>query len=387
MTVFKGYMTIIKRNLGFMFMYMGIFLTIQFLVQGMAGDSAETMYQASSLKIAVIDEDNSFISQGIIQVLSQRNEVMTDITDPKVLVEEMHYEALDYVLQIPPNAGELLLEEGATLNVTKNPEAGGYSGIYADMQIDTFLNIYRVYRNTGADEEMAVKKALSVMEETTQVELRDSASHREGGVFYHFYYRFLPFVLISTFCYVLALGLRSFNQKNIERRMNSSGISSFRQSIQGAFALFLFCGGFYLLLMIIPFILYGSELIQDKHFGYYILNSGCLALVSASLAYLIGNIVKNDAALSGIANIMGLGMSFLCGVFVDMSILGKGVKMAAHFLPVYWYETANITLYEYGTLTKEQMNSVWMSFGIQVAMAIACLCITFVIKKKRVNEG
>lgn len=387
MTVFKGYITIIKRNIGIMALYMGVFLIILLLVQGMYGDSTETMYQASSLRIAVIDEDNSFISQGIIKVLSQKNEVTTDITDPKVLAEEMHYEALDYVLQIPQNAGELLSQEGTTLKVTKNPESGGYSGIYADMQINTFLNTYRSYRNTGADEEMAVEKALSVMEETAQVDLRESAGHGEGGFLYHFYYRFLPYILVSGFCYVLAHVLKNFKQRNIERRMNSSGISSFRQSVQGAFALFLFCGGFYLLLMIIPFILYGSELIQDNHFGYYILNSGCLALVSAGMAYLIGTIAKNDMALSAIANVIGLGMSFLCGVFVDMSILGKGVKMAAHFLPVYWYETANITLYEYSTLSMEQRNGVWMSFGIQVAMAIACLCIAFVIKKKRVNEG
>lgn len=386
MTVFKGYMTIIKRNLGFMFLYIGIFMSIMVLIQGMSDESGETMYETSGLRIAVVDKDGSPFSRGMIAALKQNNEVFTDITAPEVLTEEMYYDALDYVLQIPQNAGELLLEEDTVLHVTKNPEAGGYSGIYADMQIDAYINAYRLYRNIGADAETAADGARSVMEEKAQVTLRDSASHKEGGFLYHFYYRFLPYALFSSLCFVISLVLRNFNQKNIERRMNSSSVSTFCQSIQGTLALFAFCGGVFLLFMIIPFILYGSELVQDNHVGYYILNSACLTLVFASIAYLVGNIAKSDMAVNGITNVIGLGMSFLCGVFVDMSILGKGVKMAAHFLPVYWYETANITLYEFGTLTTEQKGDIFISFGIQIAMAVACLCIAFVIRKRRVSE-
>ncbi len=97
--------------------------------------------------------------------------------------------------------------------------------------------------------------------------------------------------------------------------------------------------------------------------------------------------MKNELAVNGIANIVALGMSFLCGVLVDMELLGSGVRMVAQFLPVYWYETANITLYEFGSMTMEQRNSVWLSIGIQLAMAVSILCIALIIKKKRVKEA
>ena len=139
--------------------------------------------------------------------------------------------------------------------------------------------------------------------------------------------------------------------------------------------------------MLLAVVLYRGDLLQDVNLGYYLLNAACLTLVSASISYLIGTCVKNELAVNGIANIVALGMSFLCGVLVDMELLGSGVRMVAQFLPVYWYETANITLYEFGSMTMEQRNSVWLSIGIQLAMAVSILCIALIIKKKRVKEA
>ena len=50
-------------------------------------------------------------------------------------------------------------------------------------------------------------------------------------------------------------------------------------------------------------------------------------------------------------------MSFLCGVFVPLDIMGKGVKTVAHFLPVYWYEISNNLLNNSAVLTQHRDNS------------------------------
>lgn len=388
MTVFRGYMIIMKRNLGFMFLYTGIFLFIMLMISGFSSRESfsDSMYQSSRLRIAVIDEDESIFSRGIIQCLSRNNDVTTEITDRNALAEELYYEKLDYVLCIPENAEALLFQGGTALEVTKRPGDGMYRGLYADMQIDTWLNTYRTYRSMGLNEEQAADKAAAIMEREAQVELRDVSGHGKEIALYHFYYRYLPYVLLYTLCYVIPLVMNNFNRKDIERRINSSGISAFRQGVQGILALAVLCGVFYLLLMILPLILYGRELLQDAHLGYYILNSACMTLAASSIAYLIGNLVKNTMAINGIANVTALGMSFLCGVFVDMNILATGVKAAAHFLPVYWYEAANITLYEFGTLTPEQSGEVWLGFGILLAMSIACLTVALIIRRNRVNK-
>lgn len=388
MTVFKGYMIIIKRNLAFLFLYGGIFFSIMMGVQGAATKTDTAVYEKTNLNIAVIDEDGSAFSKGMAEALDKEHTIITDVTEQRDLAEELYYWRVDYVLRIPENAEALLLDGDAALEVVKGVSSdGAYRSVYADMQVDSYVNAYRVYRNAGMDMEEAVEQALQVAGKQAEIRVRKSAEHNDKGILYHFYFRYLPFVLLYTFCYIFPLVLKNFNRREMERRMNSSGIPSLWQNLQGSLALFLFCGGLYLLLMLLAVVLYRGDLLQDVNLGYYLLNAACLTLVSASISYLIGTCVKNELAVNGIANIVALGMSFLCGVLVDMELLGSGVRMVAQFLPVYWYETANITLYEFGSMTMEQRNSVWLSIGIQLAMAVSILCIALIIKKKRVKEA
>ena len=54
-----------------------------------------------------------------------------------------------------------------------------------------------------------------------------------------------------------------------------------------------------------------------------------MLLCALALAFLVGSLVKTSDALNGITNLLGLGMCFLCGVFVDMDLLSSGVRRAA----------------------------------------------------------
>ena len=45
------------------------------------------------------------------------------------------------------------------------------------------------------------------------------------------------------------------------------------------------------------------------------------------------------------SNVLGLGMSFLCGVFVTQSLLGEEILNIGKLLPAYWYVRANNMIY------------------------------------------
>lgn len=103
--------------------------------------------------------------------------------------------------------------------------------------------------------------------------------------------------------------------------------------------------------------------------------------VALSLSYLIGLFVKNSNMLSGIANILSLGMCFLCGVFVPMNVMDRNVLKVSQFLPVYWYETVNETLGSYSHLTGEAAASVWKGIGLEAMFAIAFVCMILVVTR------
>ena len=70
-------------------------------------------------------------------------------------------------------------------------------------------------------------------------------------------------------------------------------------------------------------IYYGKDLYGNENFGYYLLNTLAVSLVSMSVAYLAGTLAPNKDALTGIVNILSLGMCFLCGVFVPLEYIPK----------------------------------------------------------------
>ena len=89
-------------------------------------------------------------------------------------------------------------------------------------------------------------------------------------------------------------------------------------------------------------------------------------IVALSMAYLIGLLVKNETSISMVGNILGLGCSFLGGIFVPISMLSEGVIRLAHFLPTYWYTQA---------INLEDLTLRFQYMGIQLVFA----CMFFVV--------
>ena len=58
MTVFKGYMRIMKKNKGLILLYLGIFFGVTMALQAAAGKETYTSYESEKIKIGVVDKDN-----------------------------------------------------------------------------------------------------------------------------------------------------------------------------------------------------------------------------------------------------------------------------------------------------------------------------------------
>ena len=82
-----------------------------------------------------------------------------------------------------------------------------------------------------------------------------------------------------------------------------------------------------------------------------------------------------------IANVVGLGMSFLCGIFVPQAILSDNLLQVSRFLPAYWY--VRITNM-FGSYSAEpfSMNFYWKAIGIQLLFFVAIFAIYLVANKQ-----
>lgn len=381
MTVFKGYMKIIGQNKMLILLYVAIFFGCTILFRSTAGKT-ETSYQAEKLNIGIIDEDGGSLAESLTEYLGNLHHLIPIENDVSEIQEKLYYREVDYVVRIPKNFYKKCIEGDEKLSVTKIPDT--YSGSYVDQQINSFLNNARTYQASGfteAESASALEKAQSV-----KVMFSNDEKSAEDAP-YVYYFRYMPYLFLALFGFVMGNILIVFQNPNLKKRMAASPVSGRRQSLEGILCLSLAGLTLWIFVIVIGILFYGRDFYTSENFVYYLLNSASMLFVDIALAYLMGTIAPNRDALTGIANIISLGMCFLGGVFVPLEFMGSHVKAVSHFLPVYWYEKANDLLANFAHMTVSAREQFFKAVIIQLVFVGAFICLTLVIEKyKRVEK-
>lgn len=382
MTVYKVYMKIIKKNVWLILLYMTIFFGITIMYQNLNTGNEYSDYTAESVRIALIDEDGGQLADSLKGYLEQFHEVKIMENDTAALQEDLFYRNIEYIVRIPAGFFQNCIAGEETLKVTKVP--GSYTAFYVDQQIDSFLNNARTYYAAGFSEEETAEAVQKV--EHSEVELLNVSGTAGETPAYAYYFRYIPYLFLSVFCYAMGYVLTSLRKEDVMKRMRASAVPANRQSMEGLLAVLTVGIGIWGFTVIAAVVVYKDSFWKSGGRAYYILNSVMMLLVALTLAYVVGTLLKNTNALSGVVNVISLGMCFLCGVFVPMEYMSKSVIRVAQFLPVYWYEKVNNLLIEFGTVTSETKEIVWQSLGIQFVFAAALVCVSMVITKMK-QEG
>lgn len=382
MTVYKGYLKVMKKNIGLILMYLAIFTGITFMFQMVLGNDPITNYKAVSVKIALVDEDGGSLAGELKSYLEQCHQVTVTENDRARLQEDLFYRNIEYIIRIPEHFFETCITDGQQLEVTKVP--GSYTAFYVDQQLNSFLNDARVYYSAGFTQE---ETAAALHElKPVQVDLLDTGGTVEEMPAYGFYFQYIPYLFLSVLCYVMGNVISAFQRGDLPKRMSASAVSARRQSLEGLLAAATMAAILWTVSIAGAFAFYGKRLMECKGLPYYLLNSLMMVLTALAISYLVGMMVRGKSAantLSGIVNVLSLGMCFLCGVFVPLEMMNKGVKTVAQFLPVYWYETVNDLVVEFGNVTGEVRRTVFQGLGMQLVFVVALVCVVLVIGKWR----
>ncbi|MFR3769111.1 MAG: ABC transporter permease [Blautia sp.] len=377
MTVFKGYMKVIRQNRGLILLYVAIFFACTILMQSMAGKT-EKSYQAESLKVAVADGDGGILAKALETYLGNFHEIIPMENDISAMQEKLFYREVEYIVRIPDNFVEKCILNGEKISVTTIPDT--YSGIYVDQQINSFFNNAKACLAAGLTEEETARALTEKIPVKVALTGKTGSTDNPG---YMYYFRYLPYLFLALFGFVAGNILIVFSKKEVKNRMLASPVSARRQSLEGLLSMVLFGVCVMVFTLLAAVIYYGKDLYGNENFGYYLLNTLAVSLVSMSVAYLAGTLAPNKDALTGIVNILSLGMCFLCGVFVPLEYISKGVKTVSQFLPVYWYERANDILGSFTVLTENARIQIFQAVGIQLVFCIALVSLTLVISKYR----
>lgn len=338
MQVYKVFFQILNKQKGFIIMYLSIFLSISLVVSGQAKDSQEKIFEGKQYSFAVFDEDQSAVSKSLVKYLEDNYE-KKEIEDDKESIQDALYNRdVACVVRIPKGFGEEVLNGDARgrMDLTVIPGTF-YEETFRGM-INRYVSMIRSYEQGGFSEEEALKQADEASRQKVTVTMASEGAASQRGMMYYFFL-YLPYVMIAICVNAIGTILIIFHRKEVRERNLCSAYSLTKTNMQ------LFAGaittmvGLCVIFCLIVIATSGTEIFSVKG-GLYCLNMLAFALVSLGLVFFVGQVVKGANALSMCGTVLSLGMSFLCGIFVPLELLGDGLVKAAHFLPAYWYVVA-----------------------------------------------
>ncbi|MBE6857463.1 MAG: ABC transporter permease [Ruminococcus sp.] len=378
MTVFNAFMKVVLKRLRTSMIYIVIFVSI---CVGLALNSKPAdSFTDYTLDISINDLDDTPASRAIAEYIADNHNVVETITDKDDILDSLFYLKTDIVLTINKGYSENLAK-GQTdelFSAYRIPDS--YYAELFDSQINNYIGIVSSYIAGGDDIEKAVEKAgetASLEVEVTNIKASEKSNSSGITVFF----QYIPYILILSLVTAICPSILTMTSNEIRNRTNCSCVSSAKQLIQLVLGTVIVSFSIFLILIIASIALYKGELFTSTGL-LALLNAFVFLLFVIMFTLLIAVIAPSPRAVDMIANIFGLGMSFLCGVFVPQYLLSDAVLSVGKFFPAYWYVKANNMLA--GVNGYVFTNSdFFTAIAVQLAFTVAIFFITLLISKSR----
>lgn len=381
MQVFKAFYITLKKQLPSILLYFVIFLILSVLLSGNGKQQTEVVYNDSKVKIAVFDEDNTVLSKSLYEYLDKTQELKSIKKDKDSITDELFYRNVEYVLIIKDGFEEKITS-GSFDDVVENVKVpDSVSGKLLDDKINQYLSVLSSYASGGFTLEETAAKALDTATITAEVTLLKIEGKEIEKTRAYYFYTYIPYVLICMLINGLGGILMTFRKKDLNWRIKCSALSERSRNTALISAGLLFGFVCWAAFVVLSLIFYKTEITGIRGM-LFIANSLVFLLVAMSLTYLVSFFVKSSSALNMASNIIGLGLSFLGGIFVPLEFMSNSVKSFSKFLPTYWYVVTNQTIDSFSN-SGEQYNTIFRNFGIQVVFAVVIFAAAIGISRSR----
>ena len=381
MQVFKTFMKVTKKKLHISMIYIVVFVAI--CVAMTLTSSSTNEYTDSKLDISITDLDNSEASRALADYIARSNKIVKLGEGKDKALDALYYRRADIILTINEGYSEKL-EKGDTEGLFSDYRIpGSYSAELFDSQLNQYISMVTACTAGGSSLEEAWEKAAELS--ATEIEVETVSFGKNINADYDddiaAFFQYLSYILIVTLIAGLCPTLLIMMSRDIRNRTNCSCITVTSQMSQIVLGTVIFVVGLYLLLMGVAAVLFRDMLFNEK--GLLAMLNGFVFLIfSMMLTLLIAVIAPSTNVINMIANVISLGMSFLCGVFVPQSLLSGVVLNIGKFLPAYWYVRANNMLAgSNGEIfsSKEFM----LCIGIELAFSVVLFCVTLIAAKTK----
>ncbi len=376
MQVFKLFFRIAKTKWLATLIFLGIFLLILNFTD--VGGGAQS-FTTSKMALTVFDRDNTDASKRLCEYLGKDNEIVDFEDDKDKLIDALYITSTNYVITINEGYSEKLAKGETDGLFTTRYLHDSYTNRLADSTLDDYVSTVKAYLAGGMEFDKALdaaEEALAIKTDVNFETFSEDQSTSKAAAFFNY----MPYALLSIIVSVLCPVIIAMNKKDVGFRTQCSSIKMSAVSAQTIAASGILVAVLWVFLMILGVGKNGGMF--SGNMWYAVLNSVSFTFVCVSIALLFAELGVDDNVQAFATQVLGLGMAFMCGMFVPQEMLSGGVLAVARFLPAYWYVKANDMICGMSVDTFK-LSTVMMCIGIQFLFAAAIYAVSIIVKKQK----
>lgn len=379
MIVFKTTFQIVKKYRLTIILY--TMILIFFAGINFQTNDTSTEFINEKPDILIINQDENIgITKNLVDYLNSKCNVKDIELDEDKISDALFYRDISYIIYIPKNyRDDFLAGKKPQIEIKSTKD---YEASLAEIILNKYLKIANVYQNNLTNEDEIIRMINDTTKEEVKTEMT-SKIDSFGLARATSYFNFLNYSILAGLVYVLCLVLASFKANKIKQKIviSSMNYKTFNYQLLLSNAIVALIMWFFYVLL--SFILLG-KIMFSFHGLLYITNSLVFTLCALTIAFFIGNLINNKDAINGIINVVSLGSSFLCGVFVPVALLPDFILKIAHILPTYWYVNTNEIIQNMETFTFN--SQIFRNILILLLFSLSFVLITNIVtRKKRVS--
>ncbi|MBR0511100.1 MAG: ABC transporter permease [Ruminococcus sp.] len=376
MQVFKAMLKVMRKRLPSAMIYIIVFVVISIIVTN--ASTKDNKFEVTKLDICVFDEDDTPESRALIEFIGKSNDIDEIENDRDTIIDSLYYKRVNYALIIKKGYAERLAA-GDTADLFGSYHIDeNYSVVYMGQLLNEYTTSVKAYLTMGRTLDEAISSAEEALSQNTEVDMLrvDKGGSSHFSVDFAGYFQYMPYILIAAVFIVVCQVLVTMNNKDIRYRTNCSCIAPSKYTFQMFMGSAVFVLAVWLLLIVI-----GAILNKEMYTGrawYAVLNSFIFSVVVTAISVFISSFEPKENVLNLITQVLSIGMSFLCGIFIPMEVLSDRVLAVARFLPAYWYVRANNMIADIEPFNR---SSVIQCLLIEAGLAVMLILLTLLVRK------
>ena len=377
MIVYKYFLKLAYRLKSYAIIFLVIFMAMG--LSQVIGNNEVTGFTDTQYKVLIRDESDgsSEIVNELIASLQKDHKVTLTTISDNSMKEAVYANDVDGALWIPSdvdtriNNGEsaVTMEIGNSLN-----------GNILREYVNSYIRYAVVLKNQG---NFNVENMNKILSEQASVSVISKDATPKGDDYYakfgEIYFAYTPFVYISVFIFLLGLIFSKLETDEVAKRI-VIGMKSVNQVMIEKFL-----GGLTVVGVIVGINLLFVAIVAPSFYvsagaPKALMLTISMALTAYALAFLCSVIIgDNRYGYSAASTVIGMGLSFISGIFVPLSLLNPVAISIAKFFPVYYVISA-------AENPSTDFSSYAFNLGMVLLFGILYVALAFSIQQIRTRQ-